>query len=221
VFYQLAVVVFNGKKILTPIIPRKLTIGNGPPLTFIVIGDSTAIGQGASYKEGVAYKSAVFLAKNRTVTLINLGISGATSPKVLQNQADAAAALKANIVLICVGANDVTHLSRLKTVENSVSKIIDKIKKKNPQARVLLTGSPAMGSIARFPSVVKLIARLRTKQVNKTIQGVADKKGVERLKIAEKTGPRFLQEPKLFAEDKFHPNREGYAVWLPIIFEAF
>ena len=185
------------------------------------MGDSTAVGLGADYKDGIAYKSAVFLAKNRTVNLMNIGVSGATSREVLQNQADKAAALKADIVLICVGANDVTHLSRSKIVEDSLSQIIDKIKTKNPQVKVLLTGSPAMGSVARFPRAIKLIARLRTEKINKAIQEVADKKGGKRLKIAEKTGPLFLRKPKLFAEDKFHPNKEGYATWLPVIIEAF
>ena len=217
---QVVIIATNGKRTAVPDIPRELTLGKGPALTYVVIGDSTAVGQGAEYKAGIAYRSAEFLAKNNQVKLINLGSSGATAKEVLRDQAQAAASLKADIVLICVGANDVTHISSLGTVEKSMTNIIDILRKANTSTKIILTGSPAMGSVVRFPQPTKLLAKLRTVQMNKVMQKVADAKGVIRLKIAEKTEAVFLKNPRLFDSDKFHPNSEGYAVWLPIITDA-
>ncbi len=203
-----------------PNIARSLSLGKGAPLDYVVIGDSTAIGQGADYKESIAYNSAKFLAKNHTVTLTNYGVSGAIAGEVLRDQVDAAAKQKPDVVLICLGANDVTHLSSLKSVEKNITAIITALQKNNKHVKIVLTGAPAMGVVPRFPFIVKLLATIRTDQVNKVIQRVADKKGVTRVKIAEITGPIFLKKPELFAKDNFHPNSKGYAVWTPIIVDA-
>lgn len=220
VFSQILIIATNGKPTIVPDIPRELTLGKGPTITYVVMGDSTAIGQGAEYKDGIAYRSAEFLAKKNQVKLINLGVSGATASKVLRNQAHAAASQKADIILICVGANDVTHLSSLGSVEKDMTDSIAMLQKTNAGAKIILTGSPAMGSVLRFPQPTKFLAKIRTVQVNKVMQKVADEKGVVRLKIAEKTEPIFLKNPQLFASDKFHPNGKGYAVWLSIIIDA-
>lgn len=217
---QVLIVAFNGEKVPVPNITRSLTLGKGAPLNYVVIGDSTAIGQGANYKDGVAYNSAEYLAQTHKVTLTNYGISGAVSSEVLDGQVDAAAKQKPDIALICLGANDVTHLSSLKSVEKSMTAIITSLQKSNKHIKIVLTGAPAMGVVPRFPFVVKFLAGIRTDQINKVIQKVADKKSVTRLKIAEITGPIFLKKPELFAEDNFHPNSKGYSVWTPIIIDA-
>lgn len=184
------------------------------------MGDSTAVGLGARYKEGIAYRSAQFLAKSHTVTLVNLGVPGATLSKITRDQAHKAVAEKADIILICAGANDVTHFSSLRSVKENTSSLLNLLKKSNPDVKILFTGSPAMGSVARFPRLTKLIAHVRTHQVNKAIQEAALQNSSRRLKIAEKTGPAFLRNPELFASDKFHPNSSGYATWVPVITEA-
>jgi acyl-CoA thioesterase-1 len=214
---QALIIAFNGKRVPVPGIPRETIIGSGPPLRYVVMGDSAAIGQGANYKDGIAYQSAKYLSRHRRVELANLGISGAIASEVLRNQATSAATLRPDIVLVCVGANDVTHLSRLGTIEKSIAGIIATIQEDNPATAILLTGAPAMGSVPRFPLAVKFLAGLRTRQVNRVIQKTAQKKGVTRLKIAEKTGPIFRKNPRLFARDKFHPNAQGYALWLKVI----
>lgn len=201
-------------------IKSEVRLGKGTALSYAVIGDSTAIGLGADYQDGIAYKSAEFLAKNHAVKLTNLGKSGATAKQVLERQLEAASNLKADIVLVAVGANDVTHLSRLSTVKKSFVSIIDRLKQNNPGVKIILTGAPAMGSVPRFPPIIKFLARFRTRQVNNVIQQIADQKGTTRLEIAETTEPVFLKQPQLFSSDKFHPNADGYAIWTAIIIKA-
>lgn len=221
VLSQGLVIALNGKKVSVPDIPRTtLTLGEGKTLNYVVIGDSTAVGQGADYKDGIAYRSAAFLAEKYQVKLTNLGVSGATAGTVLSGQVGAAVKLKADVVLVCVGANDVTHLSPLSNIKENMSAIIDRLQNANPNVRIFLTGAPAMGSVPRFPQPTKFLAGLRTSQVNKIMDRVAKEKRVTRLKIAEKTGPIFVKNPRLFAADKFHPTDEGYAVWVPVIIEA-
>jgi lysophospholipase L1-like esterase len=214
-------IILNGTPVAKPDISRKTQVfGEGPVLTYVVMGDSTSIGQGTSYEKSIAQLSAKYLAKTHEVAFTNIGISGATAATVLRDQAAVAAHLHPDIVLLVVGANDITHLTVLSNLERSMRLIVATLRATAPDVRIILTGSPDMGSIPRFPWPVRQISGWRTKQVNRTIQDVADELHCERLLIAEKTGQEFRKNPRLFAVDKFHPIAEGYALWMPIIFEA-
>jgi hypothetical protein len=57
--------------------------GSGPLLEYVVLGDSTAVGQGAPYERGIAVSTARHLsARGRRVRLVNLAVSGAPSRMV-------------------------------------------------------------------------------------------------------------------------------------------
>src|SRR4051812_14556582 len=84
---------------------------DGPELTYVVIGDSTAAGQGAGAVEGsIAWETARALARGRRVTMTNLADSGAVAGDVVSDQLAGAEELAPGLVLLAVGANDVTHL---------------------------------------------------------------------------------------------------------------
>ncbi len=201
-----------------PTIPRTTEqFGNGPSLRFVVMGDSTSIGQGADYNQGIARRSAQLLGKNHTVELSNVGVSGARVVDVRRLQLAKAAALKPDLVLIAIGANDVTHLTALAAIRINTTAIIDQLQSANPHVQIILTGSPAMGSVPRFAPPTQWLAGARVRQVNDVFATVAKHTHVILLPLAKETGPIFKHNPKLFAVDNFHPNAAGYAVWQPVI----
>jgi lysophospholipase L1-like esterase len=212
----------NGTNVPAPEIPRNtLQLGKtGPKLTYVVIGDSTTIGQGAKYPESYAYQSAEHLAKDHQVSFINFGISGATAQDVVTKQLAKASAEKPDIVLLGVAANDVTHFTSGKSVNTSVRATIDGLRKANCDVKIVVTGSPAMGAVSRFPFGARQLAGYRTKQLNKVFAKIVTDKQVTMAPVAVRTGPIFASDPTLFAQDNFHPNARGYAVWTPVINEA-
>lgn len=212
---------YSGKPVAIPDIPREVEMfGSGEPLMYVVLGDSTAVGQGGDYEVGIARSTAAFMAKNRQVKLQNLAVSGATAADVLKNQVDAAAKLKPGVALLAVGANNVTHLTSTSDIKRDMASIIDTLRAANPSVKIILTGSPEMGSVPRFAQPLRYYAGVRTAQVNKVMQGIAAEKSVTLAPIAAETGPIFSQRPELFAQDLFHPNNEGYGVWIPVLHKA-
>jgi lysophospholipase L1-like esterase len=208
---------FNGTPVSAPQIPRgPTTTGTGPALNYVVLGDSTSIGQGAEYKQSYAYQSAQHLAKDHAVTFTNFGVSGARTKDVLETQAPKITA-KPDIILIAVGANDVTHLTTVSDVEASMQAIVNMLRIKNPSVKIVITGAPAMGSVPRFPWPVKQLAGARTNNMNSMFERLARDKKITLAPVAEKTGPAFAADPSLFAADKFHPDARGYALWTPVI----
>lgn len=217
---EAAFIAWNGQLVPVPTIPREQTLGAGLPLSYVVMGDSTAVGQGAPYEQGIARQSAEFLAKNHRVQLTNTGISGARLADVARRQLEQANAAKPDIVLLSVGANDAVHLTSGRSAEQSLRTIVGSLRAANPHVKIIITGCPAMGSIARFPWPAKQILGLRTRQMNTVFDQAVQRDQLILAPIAARTGAAFLADKTLFARDNFHPNARGYALWTPVITEA-
>jgi len=220
--FNIIIICRNGRPVSIPDISRKTNIpGKGRALNYAVLGDSTAVGQGGEYQKGVASSTARYIAgKGFAVSVQNFAVSGARTKDVLGKQVPDAVHFRPDIVLICVGANDVTHLTRLAYIKRDAKAIIDRLQAVNPNAKIIITGSPEMGSVPRFPQPTKFLAGQRTAAINRAFDEVIQEKGTIRAHIAEETGPTFKEHPELFAQDKFHPTDEGYAVWLPVLYKA-
>jgi lysophospholipase L1-like esterase len=215
------IIKFRGTAIPAPVIPRaaeKYGENNSRSLTYAVLGDSTTIAQGGDYDQGYARATTRYIAsRGYAVTFYNFGISGATAGSVVDTQLKPAVAVHPDVVLIVAGANDVTRLTSFGSVEKSLARSIDTLRADNPAVRVIVTGSPQMGSVPRFPEPTRYLAGLRTNGLNTAVQRMAAEKSVVFAPIAEKTGPIFDEHPEYFAADKFHPTTQGYSVWTPVL----
>ena len=218
---ELLYVLFTGTKVPVPDIPRqKMTQGEGKELTYVVMGDSTSVSQGSEYSDGYAIASARHLAKTHRVTMYNTGVSGATVGTVLSDQLADAVSRKPDLVLLAVGANDATKFTPSTSIKNDLQKIVDRLKDSNPDVKIVVTRSPAMDSVTRFPFISKWLMALRTRQVNEAFAEIIAQNNLTLAPIAEQTRQDFLDDPTLTAGDKFHPNARGYALWIPVINSA-
>lgn len=205
--------------------PEPVTFGDdGPALSFVVLGDSTAAGQGAPYEAGIAVACARHLAEGsaaaRRVRLVNLAVSGAKMADVVRDQLEPAIALRPDVVLVAAGANDVTGLTRTSRVADDLGSIVDGLRDRSPQVRIVVTGSPDVGSAARLAQPLRAVAGLRTGQLNAAIRKVATRERLTFAPIAERTGPLFKRDRSLFSADDYHPNARGYATWRAPLIES-
>jgi lysophospholipase L1-like esterase len=221
VVVEFLIIRFNGTPVAIPTINRSAqTVGSGPSLSYAIMGDSTSISQGSKYEDGFGAASIKHLSKRFTVTSINTGISGATTEDVRNDQLKQVAAFKPDLILLAAGANDVTHFTRGETIRISVQTIINELRRANPDIKIIVTSSPAMDSVSRFPNGAKQLMGLRTKQVNAVFHTLISKNNLISAPIAEKTRDAFIADPSLTASDNFHPNKSGYALWIPVINHA-
>jgi lysophospholipase L1-like esterase len=219
---ELLLVVYNGTAVARPTVPSgaQTIFGRGSPVRYVVMGDSTTVSQGGDYTQGYAVQSAEYLAGSSTVTWLNLGVPGARAKDVATSQLARALKHKPAIVLVAVGANDVTHLTPIPRVRRALKATIQKLQQVNPAVYIVLTGSPDMGAVPRFPQPLRWLMGKRTAAVNRMVVRLAKTEHVTFAPIAQKTGPAFRHNPQLFAADKFHPTTEGYALWTPVIIAA-
>lgn len=218
---QLIIIAYSGTPVPAPTISREpQRLGDGHRRTFVIMGDSTTIAQGARYDDGYAVAAARYLANTYDVTWYNVGVSGARAHDVATEQLPQAIRHKPDIVLIAVGANDVTHFTRGGKVRVAMEKTVRELRAANPDVRIVVTGSPAMNAVDRFPWAAQRFAGWRVKVVNQVFHELTMQYDLTFAPIAEKTGPAFAADPTLFAQDKFHPNSRGYALWIPVINQA-
>jgi lysophospholipase L1-like esterase len=189
-------------------------------LRYAVLGDSTATGRGAPYERGIAVATARHLAARRPVTLTNLAVSGARFSNVRRDQLPAAVRSRPDIVLVAVGANDVTGLTRLRSVRADLDEIVDRLRAARCDVAIVVTASPDVGAVPRLAQPLRAAAGWRTGQVNRAIEDVVRERGLVLAPIAERTGPLFRADRSLFAADDFHPSAAGYATWVPVITAA-
>jgi len=198
-----------------------ITLGNsGPALTYVILGDSTAAGVGAAYESGITLATTRELALHSRVTMTNLGVSGAQMADVRRDQLAAAAALRPELVLLSAGANDVTHLTPVRNMRADLIEIVQQLRAANPNVKIVITGSPDMGSPPRIPRLLRGLAGARTKAVNRMFEEEAARLQLTFAPIANRTGPLFRADRTLFHPDRFHPNERGYATWIPVLNEA-
>lgn len=200
--------------------PAPRTLGAGPALEYVVLGDSTATGQGAPYERGIALATAKHLARSHKVTLTNLAVSGARMRDVERGQLPEAAERRPDVVLLSAGANDVMRLTRVQTVIRSLDAIVRGLRAAHPDVAIVVTAAPDMGSVPRLAQPLRAVAGWRTRQLNAAIEDFATRHGLVLAPIARETGPAFRRDPGLFAIDRFHPDARGYATWLPVLIPA-
>jgi lysophospholipase L1-like esterase len=186
-------------------------------LRYAVLGDSTATGRGAPYERGIAVATARHLAARRPVTLTNLAVSGARFSNVRRDQLPAAVRSRPDVVLVAAGANDVTGLTRLRSVRADLDAIVDRLRAARCDVAIVVTASPDIGAVPRLAQPLRAAAGWRTGQVNGAIEDVVRERGLVLAPIAERTGPLFRADRSLFAADDFHPSAAGYATWVPVI----
>ena len=213
---------FSGSNVPVPDIPRApITIGTGPEMKYLILGDSTSVSQGSDYDEGYVAGSAEMLSEDYKVTYQNFGVSGAKLNDVLDDQLPRSEGFVPDITLVAVAANNVTHLTQLSSIENDTNQIIDTLLSRNPSMKIILTGSASMGDVKRLGYPLRWVAGLRTRQINEVMLNVANEKQVTFAYVARETGPQFRDnQDTYFAADNFHPNSAGYAVWTPVIIDA-
>ena len=194
---------------------------DGPGPRMVWVGDSTAAGVGAS-AAGEALPRQVAAGLGHPVSVHVLAVSGATVADVLRHQVARAAALRPDVVLVSVGANDTTHLTARGEFRRDYGELVSRLSGSAGAAtsagargpEVVVLGVPDMGAIPRLAQPLRAVAGWRGEHLDAEIAAVAAASGARYVDIAGSTGPAFRRHPdRYFAGDRYHPSDAGYALW--------
>lgn len=171
-------------------------------LLYAAIGDSAAQGIGASrpdrsYVGLVAERARE--ATGRSIRVVNLSVSGATTELAVRDQLPRFRALLPDLVTVAIGANDIAAWEPVAFERN---------------IRSIFAELPAHAIVSELPCFHLRHNERKVAVANRIIHTVADEHGLTVVPLHAYTRRRGLRGILTeFANDMFHPNDHGYRVW--------
>ena len=182
------------------------------PLTLVVLGDSSVAGVGADAAEDtLAYGVAKALSDRYRVSLHALGVSGSRLGNVVGEQLPQVAGLDPDIVLVCVGTNDVTHGTTVREARAQLRLLVAGLAEVAPNARVIVSGLPPAETACAFHRPLRDLLGLRALLFTRLYRTELAPHGISVFDIARLTRSAFRGKREMFSADRFHPSSAGYA----------
>ena len=140
--------------------------------------------------------------------------SGATVRAVLTELWPRVTTPPFDLILVSVGVNDVTGLTRRRAFASDLTRLLRGLGTTSPDALVVLLGVPPMQAFPLLPQPLRAWLGGRSQALDRVGRECAVRAGA--LHLPFETVP----SPELFAADGFHPSPEGNALWAERVFEA-
>ena len=182
----------------------------------VVIGDSTALGQGSDDVKksfGYQYLLTKLELKTQNWSFENRAVSGVKIAEVLDNQLGFE---PVDLVMISIGANDITGLTKPEEFRKSVKMLIGRLKTLAKQVIWLNIPDFVTSPILLLP--LNYILSQRELELNAILKNIVPKASYQLIDVYNEAREPFAKDPKLhFGVDGYHPSAAGYGVWVGVI----
>jgi lysophospholipase L1-like esterase len=189
--------------------------GSGPAIQMIMLGDSAAAGLGAQAPQdtvAVLVAEGVSTASGRPVELASLAVVGAQTGHLAAQVAGAAERLDGqhcDLVVIMIGANDVTHRVRPQVSVRQLRELVTGLVESG--SGVVVGCCPDLGTVQPMPNPLRAVGRRLSRTLAAAQAIVTAESGGYPVELGSVLGPEFAAKPgEYFSEDRFHPSSVGY-----------
>jgi lysophospholipase L1-like esterase len=188
--------------------------GPGSPLVLGFLGDSSAVGLGVDHPwqtPGAVVATGLAAIAGRRVQLRVTAVVGAES-SALDDQATRLLAdhPEPDVVVIMVGANDVTHRQRPSVAVRGLDAAVRRLREAG--CEVIVGTCPDLGTIEPIPWPLRYIVRRGSRELAAAQTIAVVEAGGRTVSLGDLLGPEFEARPsEMFSSDRFHPSAAGYA----------
>ncbi len=188
--------------------------GRGEPYQVVVLGDSSAAGLGvdaAHETVGAIIASGVAALTGRRVRVTNRSVVGAESSDLERQLANALEDVgRPHVVLIMVGANDVTHRIERSASVRALELTVRRIRALGSE--VVVGTCPDHGPLQPIQQPLRLLMKRWSRDLAAAQTVAVVEAGGRTVSLGDLLGPEFLESPhEMFSRDRFHPSAAGYA----------
>ena len=184
----------------------------GESINLLLLGDSLAAGLGAEHrKQTLGGRVAKALARQmeRPVLLRTQAAVGSESSG-LAGQLDALpAGYRADVAVIVIGGNDVTHLVPAAAAAERLEQTIIRLRARG--TAVVVGTCPDLGTLQPVPQPLRTILSRMSRRLALEQTKVAWRTGAVPVDLRQALAPTFREQSgEMFSHDQFHPSATGY-----------
>jgi lysophospholipase L1-like esterase len=198
----------------------------GRPVELLVLGDSIAAGLGADRrKDTLGARLAKGLARRlgRPVRLRTAAIVGSETSALAQQIDDLPDGYLADVAVIVVGGNDVTHRIPVSVSAEHLRTAIVRLRERGTP--VVVGTCPDLGALRPVPQPLRTLGSQMSRQLAAAQAAVAERSGATAVSLRRAVGAVFFERPdEMFGVDRFHPSALGYRrtaeALLPVVIDA-
>jgi len=184
---------------------------DGKLLVLAVLGDSSVAGVGADRPEDtLTYGVARALAEHYRVRLHALGVSGAKLAHVVRDQVPKLAEIDPDVVLVCVGTNDITHCTPVHEVWRQLQLLGAGLVTAAPRAVAVVSGLPPAETSLAFRWPLREVLGVWARAYTRLFQAELSRHGITVVDVAAVARDVFRRNREMFSPDLFHPSSTGY-----------
>jgi lysophospholipase L1-like esterase len=189
------------------------TYGRGPgePLRLVVLGDSAGAGLGcvtADETPGAVLAGSLARELDRPVELEVVAAIGARSA-ALDAQVGRALASHADVAVIIVGTNDVTHRVPITDAARDLGRAVTTLR--HAGTCVVVGTCPDLGTVEPLLQPLRTFAAAVSRRLAQAQTVAVVEAGGVAVSLGDLLGPEFARSPVLWSPDRFHPSAAGYS----------
>ncbi|MDY7224797.1 SGNH/GDSL hydrolase family protein [Hyalangium rubrum] len=185
-------------------------------VSYVALGDSSAVGVGASRGGGYPERLASRLRQGGLpVGLTNLGMSGAVIRDVVSSQLKRAVSTQPTLVTIGIGINDLWRGTSVEDFRDDLDRVARRLKPTGASLVVVNLPDMALAPVARL--VPSHLYEGRIEPFNEAISTVARAHGVHVVDMYSASREFIPARPDFFSGDGFHPSDAGYEQWADLM----
>ncbi|PXW72604.1 lysophospholipase L1-like esterase [Loktanella sp. PT4BL] len=187
---------------------RTGTIGQGPPLRLLILGDSSAVGVGVARQEqALLGQLTTHLAPHATVTYHLHAVTGAKTSDVLA-WLDTLQEGPYDVAVTALGVNDVTKAVSLGRWQRQQTALLDRLTTQCGARKIVVSGLPPMGQFPLLPHPLRWVLGRQAARFDRHLHALV----VARPACTMARIDLGLDKTNM-SEDGFHPGPAVYAAW--------
>jgi lysophospholipase L1-like esterase len=179
----------------------------------VALGDSLAFGTGASAPRNAFIFQAYLRvrAEHPGSRIDNFAITGSTAADVLRLQVPRLAHARADVVVVCVGGNDVVRRVAAADFARTYGTLVGRVRALQPHAAIVCCGVPDVGLSPLFTGADHGAVTRLSREHDAAIRDVAHRAGAAFVDLYATTLREHADVNRFLSEDRFHPSDAGYA----------
>lgn len=182
--------------------------------SLLMLGDSTAYGVGA---QSPTLSTAGRVGEALGASVENYARSGGKTRELLVQLGKAQRA-SYDVIVIQVGANDITHFSSSAQTQAELARALKRAKELSPTVVLLTCGN--IGNAPLWPWPLGHLYTYRAQVFREKFMATAQEHGVSYIDLFTKPDVFGTDIARYYAPDGLHLSGEGYGVWAGYILEA-